>query len=66
MSKSNNGIWKALKSGVIKLPHPFEGMRPGRRPIDRRLFQNSPQVVMENGFKQGFLLLVVPMPPIPG
>ena len=44
LGKSNNGIWKALKGGVIKLPSPFEGLSPGRRTIDRRLSGNDRMV----------------------
>ena len=35
--KSNNGIYKALRSGELVLPPPFEGQKPSRRTIDRRL-----------------------------
>lgn len=43
-NKSNNGISKGLRSGVIKLPSLFEGLSPGRRTIDRRLSGNDKAV----------------------
>ena len=44
LSKSNNGIWKGLRDGMIKLPPPFNGLSPGRRTIDRRLSGNDKAV----------------------
>jgi hypothetical protein len=42
--KSNSGIQKALRSGELVLPSPFEGQKPSRRTIDRRLSGNDKAV----------------------
>ena len=48
--KSNNGIWKALKGGELSLPPPFEGQKPSRRTIDRKLSGNDK--VVESLFRR--------------
>ncbi|MCD5413074.1 MAG: hypothetical protein LR006_03055 [Dehalococcoidia bacterium] len=48
--KSNNGIGKALKGGELSLPPPFEGKKPSRRTIDRKLSGNDK--VVESLFRR--------------